>query len=47
MGVLGARARPDALAAMTEELFSTQGHIDPLDDADARFLSVRLTMTEC
>ena len=35
MGVLGARARPDALAAMTEELFSTQGHMDPLDDADA------------
>ena len=38
MGVLGARARPDALAAMTEELLSTQGHIDLLDAADAEVL---------
>jgi hypothetical protein len=38
MGVLGAPATPEELAAMGELLFATQGHIDPLDAADAEFL---------
>ncbi len=37
MGIPGAPGKPDALATMVEELFSTQGHIDPVTLPWSRF----------
>lgn len=37
MGNLGVRANPEMIADMARELYETQGHLNPVEIADAEY----------